>query len=177
MVRYPPECGGEEEEVGWIGNSDCGCNISLISIKRGLCVISAGMWSCIVSFSQHRPSVCRHGAIKCYFVHWLNLFIISKRHAEETCPGYWFLRIFLWTFGRNDWLGCKNWQEPLCMPFFFCNRECMTRCSQELYKDPLTKLKPSKAFAFCCLFDYEKQKLFMKIRQPSSNTAVSWSWL
>lgn len=104
MVRYPPECGGEEEEEGWIGNSDCGCNISLISIERGLCVISAGMWSSIVSFSQHRPSVCRHGAIKFYFVRWLNLFIISKRHAEETCPGYWFLRIVVRPLvEKTDW--------------------------------------------------------------------------
>lgn len=176
MVRYPPECGGEEEEVGWIGNSDCGCNISLISIERGLCVISAGMWSCIVSFSQHRPSVCRHGAIKCYFVHWLNLFIISKRHAEETCPGYWLLRIFLRPLVEmTDWAARIGRNHCACL--FFWNHECMTRCSQQLYKDPLTKLKPSKAFAFCCLFDYEKQKLFMKIHQPSRDTAVSWSWL
>lgn len=120
MVRYPPECGGEEEEEGWIGNSDCGCNISLISIERGLCVISAGMWSSIVSFSQHRPSVCRHGAIKCYFVRWLNLFIISKRHAEETCPGYWFLRIVLRPLVEmTDWAARIGRNHCACLFFFF----------------------------------------------------------
>lgn len=130
---------------------------------------------CGAACSQHRLSVCRHGAIKCYFVHWPNLFIISKRHAEETCPGYWFLRIVL-----RPWVEMTDWAAGLAGTMahafvFFENRECMTRCSQDLHKDPLTQFKPSKAFTFCCLFDCEKQKLFMKMLQPSRDAAVSWS--
>lgn len=89
---------------------------------------------CGAACIQHRLSVCQHGAIECYFVHWPNLFIISKRHAEETCPGYWFLRIVL-----RPWVEMTDWAAGLAGTFVHAFVFLKSRVYDQVFSRTLQK--------------------------------------